>query len=125
MLCPHTLFKLKHFIFILKHSFKITKKHPLWPYRALYMQFSRHALFIKATPISYRINHDFNCHINERETPKTCLTNHKGSILHHIMPLVINSLGDGHTHTQAYRHCGQKQFQETSRTLAEASTRLV
>ena len=28
----------------------------------------------------------------ERETPKTCLTNHKGSMSHHIMPLVINSL---------------------------------
>jgi len=24
--------------------------------------------------------HDFKYHINERETPKTCLTNHKGSI---------------------------------------------
>jgi len=40
-----------------------------------------------------------NCYINERETPKTCLTNHKGSISHHIMLLVINSLGGGHTHT--------------------------
>ena len=26
-----------------------------------------------------------------------------GSISHHITPLVINSLGGGHTHTQAYR----------------------
>jgi len=32
------------------------------------------------------------------------------------MPLVINSLGGRHTH--AYRHCGQKQFQETSRVPA-------
>jgi len=46
------------------------------------------------------------------------------------MPLVINSLGGGHTHThthrhththtrtQTYSHRGQKQFQETSRVLA-------
>jgi len=62
------------------------------------------------------ICHGFNCHINERETPKTCLINHKGSISHHITPLVIKSLGgrDTHTHTQAYSHHGQKQFQETS-----------
>ena len=25
--------------------------------------------------------------------PKTCLTNHTGSTLHHIIPLVINALG--------------------------------
>jgi len=37
-------------------------------------------------------------HINERETTKTCLANHKGSISHHIMPLVINSLEGRHTH---------------------------
>jgi len=77
----------------------ITKKRPLWPYLALYVQFLRRALFTKATPTNYTIRYDFNCHINERETPKTCLTNHKGSISHHIMPLVINSLGGGHTHT--------------------------
>jgi len=36
---------------------------------------------------------------NERETPKTYLTNHKGSILHYIMSLVINNLGaSAHTH---------------------------
>jgi len=39
------------------------------------------------------------------------------------MPLVIKSLGGGHTHThtctQTYSHHGQKQFQETSRMLAE------
>jgi len=29
------------------------------------------------------------------------------------MPLVINSLGGRHTHTQGHRHHGQKQFQET------------
>ena len=34
----------------------------------------------------------------------TCLTNRMGSILHHIMPLVINSLGGGHTHTHTHKH---------------------
>jgi len=55
----------------------------------------------KFCAIRYTIHHDFNCHINERETPKTCLANHKGSISHHITPLVINSLGGGHTHTHS------------------------
>jgi len=46
------------------------------------------------------ICYDFNCHINKRETPTTCLTNHKGSISHHITSLVIKALGAGtHTHT--------------------------
>jgi len=36
--------------------------------------------------------------INERQMPKTCLTNHKSSISYHITPLVINNLGGGHTH---------------------------
>jgi len=81
----------------------------------------RCAVFTNAMPTNYRACHDFNCYINERETPKTCLTNHKGSISHHIMPLVINSLGGGHTHThtQARSHHGQKQFQETSRVPAK------
>jgi len=41
----------------------------------------------------------------QKGIPKTCLTNYKGSISHHIMPLVINIFGGGetHTHTQAYR----------------------
>jgi len=63
------------------------------------MQFSRHALFTKAMPTNYRIHHEFNYYINERETLKICLTNHKGFISHHITPLVINSLGGGDTHT--------------------------
>jgi len=70
--------------------------------------FSQFALFTKATPTNYRIRHDFKCHINERETPKTCLTNHKGFISHHIMPLVINSLGDGHTHMHTHTHITDK-----------------
>jgi len=80
----------------------ITKKHMLRPYLAIYMVFSRCALFTKATPTNLLICHDFNCHINERETPTTCLINHKSSISHHIMPLVINSLGGGHTHTHTH-----------------------
>jgi len=80
----------------------ITKKCPLWPYLALYVQFSWCALFTKAMPTNLSIRHDFNCHINEKETPKTCLTNYKGSISHHITPLVINSLGGGHTHIHTH-----------------------
>jgi len=49
-------------------------------------------------PPTIWIHHNFNCHINEKKTPKTCLTNHKNSISHHITPLVINSLGGRHTH---------------------------
>jgi len=77
----------------------LTKKCSLWPYLALYMQFPWCTLFIKATPTNYMIHHFFICHINKRETPTTCLTNHKGSISYHITPLVINILGGGHTHT--------------------------
>ena len=33
---------------------------------------------------------------------KTYLTNRMGSISHHITPLVINSLGGGHTHTHTH-----------------------
>jgi len=74
-------------------------KHLLQPYLAIYVQFSQYALFSKATPTNYRICHDCNYYINEREIPKTYSTNHKGSISHYIMPLVINSLGGGgHTH---------------------------
>jgi len=41
----------------------------------------------------------FDCNVNDKENPKTCLANHKSSITHHITPLVINSLGGGHTRT--------------------------
>jgi len=61
----------------------------------------------KATPTNHTIRFDSNCHINERETLKTCLNNHKGSISHHITPLVINSLGGGHTHARIQNR-GQK-----------------
>ena len=43
---------------------------------------------------------------------KTCLTNRTRSILHHIMPLVINGLGGGHTDTHAYRHADQNNFKK-------------
>ena len=33
------------------------------------------------------------------KSSETCLTNRTRSMSHHIMPLVINALGDGHTHT--------------------------
>ena len=35
---------------------------------------------------------------------RTFLTNHIGSISHHITPLVINSLGGRHTHTYTHTH---------------------
>jgi len=65
------------------------------------------ALFTKVMSSNYMDLPNFNCHINERETPKTCLTNHKGSISHPIMPLVIIILRGGHT-TQPYRHLQTK-----------------
>jgi len=50
-----------------------------------------HALCLqRPRPPNMWIHHDFKCHINEREKPKTCLTNHKGSISHPITPLAIN-----------------------------------
>ena len=56
--------------------------------------------------------------MNDRKTPKTCLTNHKGYISHHITPLVINSLRGGHTHT-SIQTSRTKQFQETNRAPAK------
>ena len=54
---------------------------------------------------------------------RTCLTNRMRSISRHIMPLVINSLGRGHTHTHTHTHTHkhadwwstQDQFLETRR----------
>jgi len=88
----------------------VTKKHPC----------PLHAVFTTCFVFEglRRPCHNFNCYINEREIPKTCLTNHKGSISHHIMPLVINSLRGRHTHTHIYSHRRQKQFHETSCVLA-------
>ena len=52
----------------------------------------------KVTPTD---NTDYSCHIKSYTVYST---NHMGSISHHIMPLVIDNLGGGHTHTQAYTH---------------------
>ena len=35
-----------------------------------------------------------------------------GSIPHHIMPLVINSLGHTHTHAHTYRHPHRNNFKK-------------
>jgi len=56
--------------------------------------------------------HAFNCHIKKR---KTCLTNHKGSI---SLLLMLHTLRMD-THTNAYSHHGQKQFQDISHALAK------
>ena len=50
----------------------------------------------KATPTN---DTNYSCHM---KAIKLNLTNHMGSISHRIMPLVINSLRDGHTHTNTY-----------------------
>ena len=49
----------------------------------------------KAMPIN---DNDYSCCNSYR----TCLTNHMRSTSCHIMPLVINSLRHGHTHTQTH-----------------------
>ena len=64
----------------------------------------------KAMPIHF-IN--VRCHIKQpksKKSHKTCLTNHTLSISHHIMPLVINSLG-ANTHT--YQCVSQSNFKKT------------
>ena len=72
------------------------------------------------------IRFNYNCHINEVKRSGSCLTNHKGSISHHITLLVINSLGGGHTDTytdtQAYQLRGQKA---TSRNQARQAGALL
>ena len=45
---------------------------------------------------------------------RTYLTNHMGSISHHIMPLVINSLGaDTRTHMHTCRHTHTQTHTQT------------
>jgi len=73
----------------------------------------------RPSPPTILIRHKFNCYISKGEIPKSYLTNHKGSISHHTTPLVINSLGGGHTHIHTYSHHGQKQFQEASHAPAK------
>jgi len=63
------------------------------------------------------ICHGFNCHINERENLKICSTNHKGSISHHITPLVINTLRGGHIYT----HIHTNTYTQTHTDFVERS----
>jgi len=94
----------------------VTKKRSLLPYLPFACNFHDTLCFQRPCPPT--IGFPTIWYINKRETPKTCLTIHKGLISNHFMPLVINSLGGRYMHIQAYRHRGQKQFQETSRALA-------
>ena len=57
---------------------------------------------------------DSKCNIKQLKSHKTCLTNHTGSIWHHIMPLVINALRIGHTdtHMHTYRHVKKSNFKK-------------
>ena len=64
-----------------------------------------------------------NYFINSKK-PKSCrtrLTNHTGSMSHHIMPLVINALMVGRQ--TDIPKCEQKQFQESKRVLRLAHSR--
>ena len=80
---------------------------------------ARRALLIRPRPLFPSIHVHYKCHINEVKSSRTCLTNHTESKSRYITPLVINSLGGGHTdtqthtHTHTYQRRGQKQFQET------------
>jgi len=80
----------------------VTKKCSLWPYLALTCSFHNALCFWRPHPPTIGFTLTSDCFINKREILKTCLTNHKGSISHHIMPLVINSLRGGHTHTHTH-----------------------
>ena len=71
----------------------------------------------KVTPIHFI---DGKCNIKQlksKKSQKTSLFNHTRSMSHHIMPLVINAIGGGHTYTHILMH-EQRQFQETRCTLA-------
>jgi len=61
----------------------ITKWTPiLQPFLAPYVSLHDALCLQRPHPLTIWICHDFNYHKNEREYPKTCLTNHKGSIAH-------------------------------------------
>ena len=58
----------------------------------------------KTTPIHFI---DGRCHVKQLKADKshkTCLANHRRSISHHIMPLVINGLGDRQTRRYIHTH---------------------
>ena len=64
----------------------------------------------KAMPIHFI---DSKCHIkqlNAGKSCKVCLNNHTWSISHHIMLLVINALGGGHTHI--CQHANKHDFKK-------------
>ena len=68
---------------------------------------------------SYGISvYQFQGHARQLQLPynshRTCLTNRIESISHHIMPLVINSLGSGHTqtYTHTYRRPHKNNFKK-------------
>ena len=56
---------------------------------------------------------------------RTCLTNRMGSISRHIMPLVISSLGGGHTHKHTYRCPHRSNFKKPGVHQPVAGARLV
>ena len=71
---------------------------------------------------------DYNCHIKAMH--RTYLTNHMGSISHHITPLVINNLGGGHTHTHTHTNThtnvrGQSNFKKPGTRLIKKEERLI
>ena len=53
--------------------------------------------------------------MKSRKCHKTGLTNHTGSISHHITALVINALGGRHTHT--YRQANESNFKKPGMNL--------
>jgi len=59
--------------------------------------FTTHFDYERPRPPNIWICHNLVCHTNERETLKTCLTNHKETITRHY--LLILCLGGGHRHT--------------------------
>ena len=52
-----------------------------------------------ATPIHFINGKCYIKQFKEGKSHETCLTNHTRPISLHIMPLVINALGNGHTDT--------------------------
>ena len=58
---------------------------------------------ILETLLSLKISSILIVTSNAKINVEICPCSHTGSISHHIMPLVINSLGGGHMHTHAYR----------------------
>ena len=62
----------------------------------------------KATPIN---DNNYSCH--NYNCCRTCLTNRMESISCHITPLVINSLGSGHTHTHTHTQTQTKTQTQT------------